>query len=215
MGLAEAEARQKMGLAEAQITFQMGEAEAKALQANYDAEAAGITEKAESMKLYDQVGRQHEEFKLKLALQEKVVVEEIHVKKDIAMSQAQVLAAAMKNAKIDIVGGETKFFDNLINAIIDGKTKSALIESNQVLSEFKDALLQPGDGNLVKRIKHMIDEIGISSETIKNLSISAVLSTLSQSTEDPGILDHLNDLKNLVEKYGFGDLVLSLQEKEE
>ncbi len=215
MGLAEAEARQKMGLAEAQATFQMGEAEAKALHATYDAEAAGITEKAESMKLYDQVGREHEEFKLRLALQEKVAVEEIHVKKDIAMSQAQVLASAMESANIDIVGGETRFFDNLINSIIDGKTRSAAIESNQVLSEFKDALLQPGDGNLVKRIKGLIDEVGISSETIKNLSVSTLITTLTQSTENPDTLERLDSVKSFVEKYGLSDLVLSLKEQVE
>jgi hypothetical protein len=210
MGLAEAEARQKMGLAEAQATFQMGEAEAKALQANYDAEAAGIKEKAESMKIYDEVGREHEEFKLRLALEEKVAVEEIHVRKDIAMSQAEVLSAAMKSAHIDIVGGETEFFDNLVNAIIAGKTKSAFIESNKVLSEVKDAILQPGDGNLVKRVKDLIAELGISSETVKNLSLSALIVTLTQSTENPTILERVKEVGDLVEKYGLGDLSLNL-----
>ncbi len=211
-GAAEAESRKLMGLAEAQSTFQMGEAEAKALQAGYDAEAAGITEKAESMKLYDEVGREHEEFKLKLALQEKVAVEEINVRKDIAMSQAQVLAAAMKSAHIDIVGGETKFFDNLVNAIIQGKSHGALLESNKVLGEFKDALLQPGDGNLVKKIKRLVDEVGLSSETIKNLSVSAMIATLMKSTESPDILDRLKNLQGVVDQYGIGDMMLDLKE---
>jgi hypothetical protein len=139
-----------------------------------------------------------------------VALGEINVKKDIAMAQSQVLGAALKSANIDIVGGETKFFDNLVNAIIEGKTKSAFIESNNVLSEVKDALLQPGDGNLVKRIKNLIDEVGISSETVKNLSVAALLSTLSQSTENPDLLGRINEFKGLVDKYGLGDLMLNL-----
>lgn len=212
MGLAEAEAKQKMGEAEARARFQMGEAEARALQAKYDAEAVGIKEKAESMKLYDEVGREHEEFKLKLETREKIAIAEISVRKDVAMSQAEVLAAAMQNAHIDIVGGEGQFFDNLVNSIIDGKTASAKIESNSVLSELKDALLQPGDENLVRRIRGLISEVGLSSEDVKNLSISALLSTLGQSTEEPSLLSRISTLKGLVEKYGLGDLVVSLKD---
>jgi uncharacterized membrane protein YqiK len=212
MGLAEAEATQKMGEAQARARFQMGEAEARALQANYDAEAIGIKEKAESMKLYDAVGREHEEFKLKLATREKIAIEEIDVRKDIAIAQAEVLASAMKSANIDIVGGEGQFFDNLVNSIIEGKTKSALIESNSVLSELKDALLQPGDDNLVKKLRHLLDEVGISSEDVKNLSVSALISTLNQSTDEPPLLDRIGNLKNMVEKYGLGDLVVSLKD---
>lgn len=210
MGLAEAEARQKMGVAEAQATFQMGEAEARAMQARYDAEAAGIKEKAESMKLYDEVGRVHEEFKLKLATQEKIALEEISIRKDVAKAQAEVLAAAMQSAHIDIVGGETKFFDNLVNSVIEGKTKSALIESNSVLSELKDALLQPGSENLMLKLKRLLNEVGISSETVKNLSVSALLTMLNQSTADQDLLKRIASLQGAVEKYGLGDLVVSL-----
>ncbi len=212
-GMAEADARQRMGIAEANSTHQMGEAEAKSMQARYAAEAEGIKEKAESMKLYDEVGREHEEFKLKLAMQEKIAVEEINVKKDIAVAQSEILAAAMKSAHIDIVGGETEFFNNLINATIQGKTKSALIENNSVLTEIKDALLQPGDENLVVKIKRLIDEIGISSETVKNLTLSAMLAQLSQSTERPELLQKINNLKTVVDKYGLSDLALSLEGK--
>ncbi len=210
MGLAEAETHQKMGTADAQATYQMGEAEAKSMNAKYAAEAEGIKEKAESMKLYDEVGREHEEFKLKLAMQEKIAVEEITVKKDIAVAQSAILSAAMKSAHIDIVGGETEFFNNLINATIQGKTKNAMVQSNAVLSEIKDALLQPGDENLVLKIKGLLDEVGVSSETVKNLSISAILAQLSRSTESPELLTKIETLKGMMEQYGLGDLALKL-----
>ena len=57
-------------------------------------------------------------------------------------------------------------------------------------------------------------EVGISSETIKNLTISAMLSQLIQSTENPELLDKINNLKEIVEQYGLGDLVFSQQHQE-
>lgn len=208
MGLAEAETHQKMGVADAQATFQMGEAQARAMQARYDAEAAGMKEKAESMKLYDEVGREFEEFKLRLAMQEKITLEEISVNKEIAAAQASVLAEALKSARIEIVGGESTFFNNLSNAIIEGKTRSARVENNAVLSEFKDALLKPGDENLVNRIKQLIQDAGISSEDVKNLSMSALLTTLAKSAVTPDAQHQLASLRSVIDKYGIGDLLM-------
>lgn len=213
MGLAEAEARQKMGAAEAQATYQMGEAEARGLQAKYEAEAEGMKQKAESMKLYDEVGREFEELKLKLSMQENIAIQEITVRKDIAQAQAQVLSAAMQNAKIDIVGGETEFFNNLVNAVMEGKTKNALVQSNAVLTELKDALLQPGEDNLVLKVKKLLENAGVSSETVKNLSLSAMLAKLSGSTQDAAVLGQIGAVKQLVERYGLGDLILNLSGK--
>ena len=60
-----------VGLAEAQVTIEKaaaiekeGTAEAKVAELKFQADAKGITEKAEAMKLFDGVGREHEEFKL-------------------------------------------------------------------------------------------------------------------------------------------------------
>jgi hypothetical protein len=85
-----------------------------------------------------------------------------------------------------------------------------LVESNAVLTEIKDALLQPGDENLVLKLKRLLDEVGVSSETIKNLSISAMLNRLGQSTENPELLQQIDQFKALAEKYGLGDLKLSV-----
>lgn len=220
---AEAEATQKLGDAnavaykakadaEAEAAQKMGEAEAMALKAKYDADAAGIKEKAESMKLYDTVGREHEEFKLQLALREKLSLEEIKIKKDVAMAQADVLSAALKSAKIDLVGGESDFFDKLSRSIITGKTNSALIENNAVLNDFKEALLKPGDENVLMKIRKIVDNLGISSKTIQNLSVASLLNKLSSSTSDDGMLSQLKSIKGFVDKHGLGDLVLNVKD---
>ncbi|OHD14906.1 MAG: hypothetical protein A2086_02370 [Spirochaetes bacterium GWD1_27_9] len=225
-GKSEADAKKQMGEANAFATLQMGEAEAKSLtlkneaealslRLKYEAEANGIKEKAESMKLLDAVGRDHEEFKLKLSMEEKLSIEEIKIKKDIAMAQAQVLAEALKSANIQIVGGESQFFEKLSNSIISGKTNSAMIENNNILKEFKDALLKTGDENVVVKIKNIIDKLGISSNTIKNLSIASLLHKLSGNAKDDNLLKQINNIKEMVNKLGIGDMILNLTNNEE
>jgi uncharacterized membrane protein YqiK len=105
-----AEAKRKEGLAEAEVTKE------KAL-----AEAAGIEEKAEAMKKLDAVGKQHEEFKLLLAKEKEIELAQINIQKQIADAQALILAEALKSAKIDIVGGETMFFENIVKQVSNAK----------------------------------------------------------------------------------------------
>ena len=69
------------------------------------------------MKLFDAVGKEHEEFKLRLNKDKEIELAPIRVQAEIASSQALVLGEALKNAKIDIVGGDTQFFDRITGAI--------------------------------------------------------------------------------------------------
>ncbi|MDR2039307.1 MAG: hypothetical protein LBQ60_15395 [Bacteroidales bacterium] len=188
---AKADAKKKEGLAEAQVIKE------KAL-----AEAAGIEEKAEAMKKLDGVGKDHEEYKLLLQKEKEVELAQIHVQKDIAEAQAEVLAEAMKSAKIDIVGGETMFFDNIINQISNAKGFDRLINESSNATQLKDALL--GDGSegsdIYARIRGLAEKLNISSEDIKNLSVAGLILKMQQNSdeEDQGILSNLMGLaKNL------------------
>ncbi|MDO5858902.1 flotillin family protein [Myroides odoratimimus] len=113
---AKAEAKRKEGLAEAEVMKE------KAI-----ADAEGLKEKANAMKQMDGVGKEHEEFKLQLQKEKEVELAAITIQKDIAQSQANVLSSALQTAKIDIVGGETMFFENIINQVTRAKGFDQLI----------------------------------------------------------------------------------------
>jgi flotillin len=166
-GLAVAEVNKEQGLVGANITEQQGLAEAKSISA-----------KAEAMKLLDGVGKDHEEFKLRLEQQRQIMLAEIDARRIIAESQTTVLGEAMRNAKIDIVGGETKFFDSLLNSISRGKAVDRLIDSSAHLTDFKGALLSSGDDALLPRVRKFIEQYGIAAETVRSLSMSALMSRL-------------------------------------
>ena len=63
--------------------------------------------------------------------------------KGIADAQALVIAEALKAANIDIVGGETMFFEKIIGSITGGKTIDSFVSNSSVLSNIQDKFLKP------------------------------------------------------------------------
>lgn len=191
-----AEAKRKEGLTQAEVTKE------KAL-----AEAAGIEEKAEAMKKLDAVGKDHEEFKLLLTKEKDIALAQINIQKDIADAQASVLGDALKSANIDIVGGETMFFQNIINQISNAKGFDRLINESENASQIKTALIgdgTSGGGDLLERIRVFAEKYNISTNDIKNLTISSLILKMQQkSTEDDR--SSLLNLANLASSLGLSN----------
>lgn len=193
---AKAEAKRQDGLAEAEVIKE------KAL-----ADAAGIEEKAEAMKKLDGVGKDHEEFKLRLDKELQVDLAQINIQKDIADAQAQVIGDALKAAKIDIVGGETMFFEQIIGQITKAKGYDRLVSHSETVSEVKDAILGSDDvkGNLLDKVKDFADKYNISSEDIKNLTIANLLSNLQSKSKDGDEQNMLSNLMNMAKGMGLSN----------
>ncbi|WP_405201482.1 SPFH domain-containing protein [Dokdonia sp. LLG6352-1] len=193
---AKAEAKRKDGLAEADVIKE------KAL-----ADAAGIEEKANAMKKLDGVGKEHEEFKLRLDKELQVDLAEINVQKDIADAQAQVIGDALKAANIDIVGGETMFFDQIIGQITKAKGYDRLVHHSETVTEVKDAILGSDDvkGNLLEKVKEFADKYGISSEDLKNVTIANLLMDLKSKSSDSDEQTLFSNLFNLAKRLGLSD----------
>ncbi len=170
---AEAEARGKEALAVG--ISKEGEAEAHVLEAKASAEAKGITDKAEAMKLFDSVGKEHEEFKLRLNKDKEIELQAIATQHKIAEAQARMLGEALKSANIDIVGGDNQFFDSLVRSITAGKQVDRLVGNSSVLTGIGQKLASGDAGNLRDQIQQYIDLFGVSSNDVKNLTISALV----------------------------------------
>jgi flotillin len=193
-GIVDAVIVEKMALAEAAgmkakavASRDLGFAEAEVVREKAVAEATGIEEKANAMKKLDGVGKEHEEFKLRLNKELQVDLAHINIQKDIADAQANVIGEALKAAKIDIVGGETMFFDQIVGQITRAKGFDRLVNSSQNITEIKEAILGEGNldqGNLLEKIKGFADKYGISSEDIKNLTVSGLLIELQRRSND-------------------------------
>lgn len=206
---ATAEAAGKEALADA--NRKQGLVDAEVLHQKLSAEAKGIDEKAAAMKKLDGVGKEHEEFRLRLQKDKEVELAQIQTAAQIAEQQALVLAEAMKNANIDIVGGETMFFDKIMGAIAKGKAFDAMIDNSSALTGVKNNLLSGGeDGNMIEKIRELIDRLGISSNDIKNLSIASLILKMNGQTQDGQLKGMLNNLLDAAVKNGIADKPASI-----
>jgi len=203
---AKADAAERQGIVESIVIEKKAEAErkegiaqAEVIKEKAFAEAAGITEKAEAMKKLNDAGKDHEEFRLTLAKEKEVELAQISTQKDIAQAQAGVLAEAFKSAKIDIVGGDNTFFDNVIRQVSAGKGLDKFISHSENATLVKENLLGDGE-NIIGKVMGMVEKYNISSEDIKNMSIASLIFKLNgvADQQEKGLLSRAMDMaKNL------------------
>jgi uncharacterized membrane protein YqiK len=174
-GLATAEALEKRGRAEAVADREKALAVADALREKLKGEAEGLTEKAAAMAALDEASRGHEEFRLRLEQEKEVRLAGIKAQRDVAESQAMVLAAGLEKADIDIVGGDSVFFDKLMGSITLGKSVDGFVGGSEVAQRLGGAWLN-GDANFTEDLKQILGSL--STEDLKNVSISALLTKM-------------------------------------
>jgi uncharacterized membrane protein YqiK len=227
---AKAQAKEKEGFAEASVLEKMAVAEAKGLEAKaeavekqgaaeasvllqkYNADAAGISEKAKAMKLYNDAGKDHEEFKLRLAKEKEIELAAIQAQKDVAAEQAEIIGNALKSAKIDIVGGEAQFFDKITSAIASGKTIDRWVNNSQVLRDVKGTFFNGHADGFQKKLQQFISQFNLSSEDVKNLSIAALIAKMTAMTTDDSVRQELNSLLGMFRDAGRSDNPVSTLE---
>lgn len=183
-------------------TAAAGLGEAEVIGAKADAEARGITSKADAMKKFNEAGKEHEEFKLELEKEKAVELAEIDVRRAIAAKHSEILAEALKSAKIDIVGGETTFFDQITNAITKGKAVDRLVDNSATLSDVRDTFFNGDPEYFKSQIASWIDQFGVSSEDLKNLTISALLTRMMGDAEDESTRTKLGGLLSAAKRFG-------------
>lgn len=201
-GRAEAEAKREMLLAaatgkeaDAVATEKMGMARAVETREKLLAEAQGLEKKAEAMAKLDDKSRAHEEYRLQIEQAVRVELERIGMRRDVAQAQAQVLAQAMQSAKINIVGGDGQFFDQFIRAVSLGQALDGVVHNSETTKKLFAGYID-GEKSLPDDIKEILARPAISTEGIKNLSVTAALTSLMNNMADGQKLK----VENLIEK---------------
>lgn len=197
------------GLAEAQVIAaraealaKQGQTEAEVLRLKLESEASGIREKAEAMKELDGVGKDHEEFKLRLAKDKDVEIAAIDAQRQIADSQSRIVAEALKNAKIDIVGGEATFFDRIVESVKTGKSIDRLVQDSRTLRDVKETFFN-GDGeHFESQLRQFVGRFNLSFEDIKDLSVAALVGRMISMAGDDGEKAQLKRLLDVVRGTG-------------
>ena len=191
-----AEAEAKGLVAKAGAVEKEGTAEAQVMQLKFNAEATGIHEKAEAMKLFDSVGRDHEEFKLQLNKEKDIEIAAIHTQKDIAEAQAGMVGEALKTARIDIVGGESTFFDQIVNSVKAGKAVDRFVHNSETVTDIKQTFFNGDPEYFRNKLTQFASQFNMNFEDVKDLSVAALIGrmlTMADSDEARSELTRMLD----------------------
>ena len=139
--LSQARGEEQIGLAKAKVTKELGVAEADIIRERLKAEADGLVEKFTAMNNLSDSAREHEEFRMRLEKGLEEALASIAVSKDIAREQAVVLAAALGKTNIDIVSGDSGFFNSFAKSLMVGKTINGLMDKSPAAQGLLDTLL--------------------------------------------------------------------------
>ncbi len=191
---AKAAAAQKQGMAEAAVSLE-----------KYHSEATGITEKAEAMKQLDSVGKDHEEFKLRLEKEQNVEIAAITAQRGIAESQASVVGEALRTARIDIVGGDGQFFEQITSAVKGGKAIDRFVYNSRVATDIKDTFFDGNADYFRDKLIHLANQFQLGTDEIKDLSIAALIAKLLGLANTEDVRSQLTSLLGLASTAGITD----------
>ncbi|MFB0981485.1 MAG: hypothetical protein QMC62_11295 [Alteromonadaceae bacterium] len=192
--LAQADAHERQGEAEAKTLELKLTAEAKGIQEKALAEATGLREKQDVLNAMSEQAREFETFGLRLNQERELTLAKLDNSVDLAEKQAGVLATALSEANINIMGGDGEFLRQFMSSITVGKSIDGLVnESDTVKTLFKDHL--NGDRNIMDDLGGVLAGANQTSETMKNFNMSKLLSTLNNADDtQKGVLASLLNL---------------------
>ncbi|MFF8427071.1 MULTISPECIES: flotillin family protein [unclassified Streptomyces] len=153
-------------------------AEATGIGEKLKAEAAGLTEKAAAMAALDEASRGHEEYRLRLQAEKEIRLAGLETQRQVAEAQATVLATGLENADIDIVGGDSVFFDRLVSAVSLGKGVDGFVDNSRTAQALAKPWLD-GSGSFTDDLGRILGSVGTAD--LQNLTVSALLMKLMRS----------------------------------
>jgi uncharacterized membrane protein YqiK len=138
---AEAEGEARMGTARASAVESVGVAEATVTGRKLAAEAEGLTKKFGAIDALTDRARSHEEFRMTLEANLEQAMAAIAAGKDISRENAEVIATALRNANIDLVGGDGGMFEMLSKSLTLGKSIEGLAGKSPIVQDLMERFL--------------------------------------------------------------------------
>ncbi|KRA16844.1 MULTISPECIES: flotillin family protein [unclassified Lysobacter] len=138
---AQARGDEQLGAAKAKATKDLGLSEAEVLLQKFKSEAEGLAQKFGALDALSDTARAHEEFRMQLEKSFEQAIASIEANKEVAKEQADVLAAALSKANIDIVGGEGEFFNSFAKALSVGKAIEGVAGKSPIVQDVLQKLL--------------------------------------------------------------------------
>ncbi|WP_254201196.1 MULTISPECIES: hypothetical protein [unclassified Lysobacter] len=138
---AQAEGEEKMGRAKATAVESVGIAEANVTVKKLTAEAEGLTAKFEAIDSLSDSARSHEEFRMTLETHLEQAMAAIDAGREVSKENAEVIASALRNANIDLVGGDGGLFESFSKALSLGKSIEGFAGKSPIVADLLERYL--------------------------------------------------------------------------
>jgi hypothetical protein len=112
---------------------------------------------------------------------------------------------ALKAANIDIVGGESDFFEKVVKAVSAGKAVDRLVGNSNTLTDIKNTFFNGDSDHFRNQVRKWVDDFGIKTEDLKNLTIAALLAKMISPTDDSALKSLMKSALTLAKDSGLGD----------
>jgi uncharacterized membrane protein YqiK len=180
---AEAAAIEQVGVANARVKEvdadamrKVGEADGAAIEARLRGEAAGLTVKAEAMKQLEGVGKEYDLAVRQIDANTQVRMAGVNANRDLGISQADAIGAALAKADINIVGGTDMFVDRVIGAVSMGKAIEGFSNSSDEAGMIA-APYTSGDKDLLELLSSAV--AGMGTGGVAQLSLARLMNGLA------------------------------------
>jgi uncharacterized membrane protein YqiK len=204
---ASAEAIDKAGRAEAAVEREKALAAAEGVREKLKGESEGLTDKAAAMAALDEASREHEEYRLRLEAEKELRMAGIDVQRQVAEAQATVLSTGLQSADINIVGGESVFFDRLVNSISLGKGVDGFVGNSEVAQSLARPWLN-GESSFTEDLSRVLSSIDAGD--VRDVTLSALLLKLIGAGSPHSA--QLQELLDTAQRLGIADAPVSAVE---
>ena len=100
------------------------------------------------------------------------------------------------------------FFDQINGSITKNKSVDRLVGNSQVIGTVKDTFFTPNGNGKVhfkENLQYFLNQFGMKSEDVRNLSISALLLKMMHKSDDETTTGLLRELTNTATTMGISD----------
>jgi uncharacterized membrane protein YqiK len=165
----------------------LGEADASATAARFASESKGLREKFDAMTAMSPEIRAHEEQRMQMDYAHIQRIKALDSQQIIAAEQAAVLGQALKQAKLEIVGGDGEFFERFMRSLSIGRGIDATVGASELLTHASKGY-QDGTRVLVDDAQALIAALGSSAASARDLTLVNALKKLQENGDLSDIL---------------------------
>ena len=108
-------------------------------------------------------------------------------------------------ARIDIVGGESEFFDKIVDSVKGGKAVDRFVYNSEVATDVKNTFFNGNPEYFRDKLQQLVGQFDLSTDDIKDLSVAALIGKMLGLAGTEENSSQLRSLQQMAANIGLAD----------